>query len=70
MQDQGHHRVFTHDASTLGGNSGSCVVEFRVQGKSVVGLHFGGAKRQENYAHSIARIEDVLAAHGATLQDD
>ena len=70
VQDQGHHRVFTHDASTLGGNSGSCVVEFRVQGKSVVGLHFGGFKRQENYAHSIARIEDVLAAHGATLQDD
>ncbi len=69
VQDQGHHRVFTHDASTLGGNSGSCVVEFRVQGQSVVGLHFGGFKRQENYAHSIARIEDVLAAHGATLQD-
>jgi V8-like Glu-specific endopeptidase len=69
VQDKGHHRVFTHDASTLGGNSGSAVVEFRIEGRSVVGLHFGGFKREENYAHSIARIEDVLAAHGATLQD-
>jgi hypothetical protein len=68
VEDGGHKRVFTHDASTLGGNSGSCVVEFRVTGRGVVGLHFGGLARQQNYAHSIARIEQVLAEHGATFE--
>jgi hypothetical protein len=47
VDDGNHRRVFTHDASTLGGNSGSCVVEFGVQGRSVVGLHFGGIQRGE-----------------------
>jgi len=68
VEDGGNRRVFTHDASTLGGNSGSCVVEFQLQGRAVVGLHFGGHARQENYAHSIARIESVLAEHGARFQ--
>jgi V8-like Glu-specific endopeptidase len=70
MDDGGHNRVFTHDSSTLGGNSGSCVIEFRIQGKAAVGLHFGGQKRLENYAHSIARIKDVLVEHGAVIQDN
>jgi hypothetical protein len=69
VEDGGHKRVFTHDVSTLGGNSGSCVIEFLIQGKAVVGLHFGGLKRQANYAHSVARIEQVLADHGASFQD-
>jgi len=33
-------RVFEHDCSTLGGNSGSCVL--RAGSHAVVGLHFGG----------------------------
>ena len=70
VDDGGHKRVFTHDGSTLGGNSGSCVIEFLVQGKAVVGLHFGGLKREENYAHAIARIEEVLAQHHAQFQDN
>jgi hypothetical protein len=69
LDDGGHKRVFTHDSSTLGGNSGSCVIEFMLQGKAVVGLHFGGLKRNENYAHAIARIEEVLVQHGARFQD-
>jgi hypothetical protein len=69
MDDGGHNRVFTHDSSTLGGNSGSCVIEFRIQGKAAVGLHFGGQQRLENYAHSIARIKDLLIEHGAVVQD-
>ena len=69
FDDGGHKRVFTYDPSTLGGNSGSCVVEFLLQGKAVVGLHFGGLKREENYAHSMARVEEVLAEHGAAFQD-
>ncbi|MBJ6121862.1 DNA/RNA non-specific endonuclease [Sphingomonas mollis] len=38
----------THDASTLGGNSGSAVVSVRTG--QVVGLHFGGAYLDTNYA--------------------
>ena len=69
VSDGGHNRVFTHDTSTLSGNSGSCVVEFTAQGRAVVGLHFGGISREENYAHAIARLEQVLTANGVTLQN-
>nr|WP_275970739.1 DNA/RNA non-specific endonuclease [Bradyrhizobium sp. NBAIM32] len=37
-----------HDASTLGGNSGSCLVELTTG--QVLGLHFGGVYRDRNYA--------------------
>ncbi|HEY7724495.1 MAG TPA: trypsin-like peptidase domain-containing protein [Anaeromyxobacteraceae bacterium] len=37
-----------HDCSTLGGNSGSCVLDVRTG--VVVGLHFGGAYLEANYA--------------------
>jgi hypothetical protein len=53
--------VMSHDASTLGGNSGSCVVDFGVNGERVVGLHFGGQPRVENYAHVVAALREVLA---------
>jgi len=70
VDDGGQGRVFTHDSSTLGGNSGSCVIEFRIQGRAAVGLHFGGLARKENFAHSLARLEAVLTEHGATFQDN
>lgn len=38
----------THDASTLGGNSGSCVLD--VQSGEVVALHFAGRYQVSNYA--------------------
>jgi endonuclease G, mitochondrial len=40
--------VVTHDCSTLGGNSGSCLVD--VETGCVIGLHFGGQFRVSNYA--------------------
>jgi len=40
--------AFAHDCSTLGGNSGSCVLE--VKTGRVLGLHFGGAYLVANYA--------------------
>lgn len=40
--------IFTHDCSTLGGNSGSCVVDLETH--QVIGLHFGGRYRQANQA--------------------
>lgn len=54
--------VFTHDATTLGGNSGSCVVDLGNDGRLVVGLHFAGRAKTENYAHSGARLRTELDA--------
>ncbi|CAO4147038.1 hypothetical protein LPLAFNJD_LOCUS2348 [Methylorubrum aminovorans] len=54
--------VMSHDASTLGGNSGSCVVDFSSNGGRVVGLHFGGRARVENYAHVVAALQEQLAS--------
>ena len=39
---------FAHDASTLGGSSGSAIVDF--EDRHVVGLHFAGAYEVNNYA--------------------
>jgi V8-like Glu-specific endopeptidase len=52
--------VFTHDSTTLGGNSGSCVVDFGNDGRLVVGLHFAGAPKKANFAHSNARLHETL----------
>jgi hypothetical protein len=56
--------VFSHDASTLGGNSGSCIVDFMRDGTRVIGLHFAGMSRKRNYAHSLAALRDHLAPLG------
>lgn len=66
VDDGGHHRVIVHECSTLGGNSGSCIIDFRTGG-TAVGLHFGGVKREENFAHALARLQDILIQHGASL---
>ncbi len=53
--------VMSHDASTLGGKSCSCIVDFANNGERVVGLHFGGRPRVENYAHVVAALQESLA---------
>jgi hypothetical protein len=53
--------VFCHDATTLGGNSGSCVVDLGNDGRLVVGLHFAGKPKLANYAHANARLRERLA---------
>jgi hypothetical protein len=58
--------VFSHDASTLGGNSGSAVVDLSIDGARVVGLHFGGLARKENWSHAIARIDELRQAGNLT----
>lgn len=40
--------IFNHDCSTLGGNSGSCVIDILTN--QVVGLHFGGRYLEANRA--------------------
>ena len=58
--------ALAHDCSTLGGNSGSTVID--VEGETIVGLHFGGDYLVANYAvpswelagHQRLRDEGVL----------
>jgi len=63
-----------HDASTLGGNSGSAVVDLATG--RVVGLHFAGRQRQVNHAvcaRDLIRDPQVgagLAAHGTAADPD
>jgi hypothetical protein len=59
--------VFVHDSSTLGGSSGSCVVSFEDGGERVVGLHFGGRARDQNWAHAIAKVRRELETHSGTF---
>ena len=54
--------VVLHDCSTLGGNSGSVVVDLATG--EAVGLHFAGRFLETNYAIPsavvAARLEDIL----------
>lgn len=55
--------IFTHDCSTLGGNSGSIVLDFK-KGEAV-GLHFAGIFKKENQAVPatiiVQRLQDLLS---------
>ncbi|MCP3404464.1 serine protease [Bradyrhizobium sp. CCGB01] len=66
-------RTFVHDATTLGGSSGSAILAFDKVGRPLtLGLHFGGYEvkygpggvveyRGRNFAHSFAAMDDVMA---------
>jgi hypothetical protein len=58
---------FAHDCSTLGGNSGSCVVD--LQTHEVIGLHFSGSYRDTNYAVALWKLTEdpLLVAAGVEL---
>lgn len=45
--------AFTHDATTMPGNSGSAIISLH-GAMDFCGLHFGGATLTQNYAHDIA----------------
>lgn len=53
--------ILTHDASTLGGNSGSAIVDYEADGRAVLGLHFGGEHAGQNWAYSLERITPELS---------
>lgn len=56
---------FKHDASTLRGSSGSCIVDFK--NRRVVGLHFGGRYNlKSNFAVPLWKFKDdpVLTGNG------
>ncbi len=53
--------IVTHDASTLGGNSGSALVDYDADGRALLGLHFAGQHERQNWAYSLERITTELA---------
>lgn len=56
----GSTSVFGHDCTTLGGCSGSPIVDLGDTNARVVGVHFSGLKRVSNYAHSLAALRPEL----------
>lgn len=50
--------IFTHEATTLGGSSGSAVIRF-TDHLPVLGLHFAGRPMTANFAHSLAAVRDA-----------
>lgn len=68
-----------HDATTLPGNSGSCIIDIE-SGAEVVALHYAGKPRIVNFAHVLARVGgesvpgtglhliDYLTGKGATIR--
>lgn len=53
--------LFTHDATTLGGNSGSVVLD--LAGGKAVGLHYGGIEGCYNGAVQASIVAELLARH-------
>lgn len=51
--------VFTHNATTLGGNSGSVIID--VDTGCAIGLHYAGSALTQNYAVKIDAVADILA---------
>lgn len=52
--------AFAHDATTLGGSSGSAVIDMETGG--AVGVHFAGALERTNYAVRGRYVLDAIAA--------
>ena len=62
MQSSYSENVFTHNCTTLGGNSGSVV--FDIASGSAIGLHFAGNALRQNYAVKANAINRVLKRTG------
>jgi hypothetical protein len=60
--------VFAHDASTLGGNSGSCVVD--LESNLVAGLHYGGFYTKYNQAVALWTLTEDPMLTRAGVQFD
>jgi hypothetical protein len=56
-----HGWVLTHDATTLGGNSGSAVIDLDADGRTALALHFAGQPERRNFAHALERVTAELA---------
>ena len=49
-------RVFSHDCSTLGGSSGSCLISLVTN--RVIGLHYSGTFKERNEAVALWKLQD------------
>ncbi len=57
---------FAHDCSTLGGNSGSVVLDLATH--KVIGLHFSGGFRASNFAVALWKLAEDPFLLGAGVQ--
>ena len=56
VEGDGKGWVFNHDATTLGGNSGSAAFDLD-EAIAIVGLHFAGDWLRANHAHAVAAVK-------------
>jgi V8-like Glu-specific endopeptidase len=59
-------KTFKHDCSTLGGNSGSCVVDLETG--RVIGLHFAGRYGRHNRAVALWKFKRSVIFKRAGIQ--
>ena len=64
LQVPNNHWYFTHDASTLGGNSGSLVQD--MESGCAVGIHFAGTLLEANYAVKGKELLNLCSKVGIT----
>jgi hypothetical protein len=60
--------VFGHDATTLGGSSGSPILSWLDDAPAAFGLHFAGASVDTNCAHAVAAAAESLVAMGVPVR--
>jgi hypothetical protein len=58
--------IFGHDATTLGGSSGSPILAWKDGGGSF-GIHFAGTSVDTNFAHAMAKCVDALKRLGVSV---
>ena len=64
-QMAGKQHFFMHDATTLGGNSGSIVLD--LESGRAMGLHFAGTYLTGNYAVTAGEVKKALSGLSATV---
>ncbi len=62
--DERKEWILRHDASTLPGNSGSCLGDLETSPRLALGLHIGGVTQGGNFAHSLAAAQNHLRPLG------
>jgi endonuclease G len=55
--------LLNHDATTLGGNSGSAVID--LESGRVAALHFSGIEGENNFAVQAARLAEIIVERAA-----
>ena len=65
---QNDQNILYHDCSTLGGNSGSCVIDLEMN--KIIGLHFGGTYGSKNHAVALWKLvnDPLLQKAGVNFQ--